>query len=116
MKSKSVLTALLLLLLITTLPALTGCDTVVRGGAEVVVEGISIGTLSMEGEPVQGLPSGKVDLVIKASTNKVTISSIADKVIITLSPSNAVITRGPDGLSITGVEPDDIELKWQATE
>ena len=109
MKSKSILNLLLLLLLITTLFILAGCDSLVR-------EGISMGTLSMEGKPVQGLPTGKIDLVIKVPTNRVTITSTEDGMIVRLSPSEAIITKGPGGLSITGVEPDEIEMKWQTTE
>jgi hypothetical protein len=116
MNNRIVLKLLLPLLLITMLFILTGCDSLVRGGAEVVLEGVNMGTLSMEGKPVQGLPTGKINLVIKVPTNRVTITSTEDGMIVRLSPSEAVITKGVDGLSITGVEPDEIEMRWQSAE
>jgi outer membrane lipopolysaccharide assembly protein LptE/RlpB len=116
MNNRIVLKLLLPLLLIAMLFILTGCDSLVRGGTEVVLEGVSMGTLSMEGKPVQGLPTGKIDLVIKVPTNRVTITSTEDGMIVRLSPSEAVITKGASGLSITGVEPDEIEMRWQSTE
>jgi hypothetical protein len=116
MKSKSAVKLLLVLLLCIMLFSLAGCESLVRGGTEIVLEGVSMGTLSMEGKPVQGLPAGKIDLVIKVPTNRVTITSTEDEMIVRLSPSDALITKGPDGLSITGVEPDEIEMRWQASE
>jgi hypothetical protein len=70
----------------------------------------------MEGKPVQGLPTGKIDLIIKVPTDRVTITSTEDGMIVRLSPSEALITKGANGLSITGVEPEDIEMKWQTAE
>jgi hypothetical protein len=116
MKSKAIINLFVIFILLITLLGLAGCDSLVRGGTEVVLEGISIGTLSMEGKPVQGLPAGKIDLVIKVPTNRVTITSTNDGVLIRLSPSDALITKGTDGLSITGVDPEDIEMRWQSPE
>ncbi|HEX75463.1 MAG TPA: hypothetical protein G4O12_02640, partial [Dehalococcoidia bacterium] len=45
----------LLVLLIAGLTANLGCDAA-RGGAEVCLEGVSTGALSMEGKTISGLP------------------------------------------------------------
>jgi len=105
----------LLMLLIAGLTANLGCDAA-RGGAEVCLEGVSTGALSMEGKTISGLPSEKLNAVLKVSATRVSISTTDEETIIKLSPSGASIVIGPDGISIAGVEPDQIEMKWQATE
>ena len=42
----------------------------------------------------------------------VTVSQSGGKTTIKLQPSGAVITSGPDGISFTGVQPDQVEFKW----
>ena len=102
-------------LLITVLSTALGCDAV-RGGAKVYLEGISIGELSLEGKPIQGLPVGKINAELKVSASEVYVKPISDGAVITLSPSGATITIKPDGLSISGVEADQVELKLQEAE
>ena len=89
-----------------------GCD-VARGGADVYIEGVSIGSVSIEGKPVTGLPSQKVNLLLKVGANKVNISEAGGKTTIRCSPSGATIVSGPDGITFTGVASDKIELEWQ---
>lgn len=105
----------LLTLLIAGLCVIPGCDSV-RGGAQVSLEGLTVGELTMDGKPVQGLPTGSIDIILKVSANQVNIRSTVDGAVITLSPSGATIISGPDGMSITGVEPDQIEMKWRSAE
>lgn len=105
----------LLVLLIAGLTASLGCDTA-RGGAEICLEGVTTGALSMTGKPISGLPSEKVNVVLKVSASRVNISTTDGETIIELSPSGASIVIGPDGISIAGVEPDQIEMRWQTTE
>ena len=106
---------ILAILLVAVLVAIPSCDTA-RGGAAVYLEDVSIGAMSMEGKPIAGLPSGKADIVLKVSANKINIRSTGNETIITLSPSGATIISGPEGLSITGVKPEQIEMKWKAAE
>jgi len=106
--------ALLALLAIGLITA-TGCDAA-RGGADIYIEGVSIGSVSIEGKPVTGLPSQKVNLVLKVGANKVTISQAAGKTTIKCSPSGATITSSPDGITFTGVNSDKVEMQWQAAE
>ncbi len=105
----------LLLLLVAGLTANLGCDTA-RGGAEICLEGVSTGALSMTGKTITGLPSEKLNVVLKVSAKKVNISTSGSDTVIKLSPSGATIVVGPDGITISGVEPDQIEMKWQDTE
>ena len=85
------------------------------GGADVYLEGVSIGSVSLEGKPVTGLPTQNVNIVLKTNSSKVMVSQSGGKTIIKLQPSNAVITSGPDGISFTGVESDQVEIKWEKT-
>jgi hypothetical protein len=101
-----------LLLLAVLLVAVPACD-VVRGGATVSLHNVNIGGLSQSGKPIEGIPTQTVDIELKVAADEVIIQSTDDGAIITLQPSGAVITSGPDGMSITGVDPDKIEMKWQ---
>ena len=85
------------------------------GGADVYLEGVSIGSVSVEGKPVTGLPTQNVNIVLKTNASKVMVSQSGGKTTIKLQPSNAVITSGPDGISFTGVEPAQVEIKWEKT-
>ena len=105
----------LLALLAIGLIAATSCDAA-RGGADIYIEGVSIGSVSIEGKPVTGLPSQKVNLLLKVGANKVTINQAAGKTIIKCSPSGATITSSPDGITFSGVESGKVEMQWQAAE
>ena len=105
----------LFILLIACLSTGIGCDAA-RGGADIYLEGITTGAVSMEGKTVSGLPSQNVDVVLKVSATRVTISTVGEETVIKLSPSDASIVIGPDGISVDGVEPDKIEMKWQTSE
>ncbi len=99
-------------LCITALP-LTGLACGSVGGADVYLENVNIGTISMEGKPVSGLPTQNVNIVLKTGANKVYVSQSGGKTTIKLQPSGAVITSDATGVSFTGVEPDQVELKWE---
>jgi len=107
---------ILLTLILVGLGAILGCDSAVRGGAEIWLENVNLGSISQNGKTIQGIPTGNISAVLKVATNKVYINS-NDKggFVIKLSPSNAIITTSTDGISITGVDPEKIELKFQST-
>lgn len=98
--------------LLAVLAAAAGCGS--YGGAEVYLENINIGNVSVEGKPVTGLPTQKVSIVLKTDTNKILVSQSNGKTIIKLQPSGAVITSGSDGLSFTGLKPEQVEMKWSS--
>lgn len=91
----------------------SGCDS--YGGSDVYLENVSIGNISVEGKPVTGLPTQKINIVLKTNASKVLVSQSGGNTIIKLQPSGAVITSGSNGISFTGVEPSQVEMKW-ATE
>jgi hypothetical protein len=115
MKFNYVLNIALLALLLAAMAAAVGCDAT-RGGAEIWLDNVSVGSFTQNGKAIQGIPTGNLSAVLKVSASKVSIStSAAGVTTIKLSPSNATITSGPDGISISGVESDKIELKLQTT-
>lgn len=95
------------------LPLSLSCSS--SSGADIYLEGVSIGSLSSGGKPISGLPVQGVNIVIKAKTTKVLVSQSDGKTTITLQPSGAVITSSADGISFTGIEADQIEIKWNTT-
>jgi hypothetical protein len=110
MKFFSILKVMLIIAILTLLLASIGCDSV--GGADVYLENISIGSISTEGKPVTGLPTQKVNIVLKTGANQILVSQSGGKTTIKLQPSGAVITSSSDGLAFTGVKPDQVEIKW----
>lgn len=91
--------------------AVAACDS--NSGADVYLEGVSLGSVSVEGKPVTGLPTQNVNIVLKTGASKIMVSQSGGKTTIKLQPSNAVITSGPDGISFTGVASDQVEIKWE---
>lgn len=102
----------LLVLLITGLAATVSCGDVVRGGAEVVLEGVSVGQVAMEGKPLSGLPSQIVNVRLKVASNEVRINTTGGKTTIKLNPSGATVVIGPDGTTFTGVKAEQVALEW----
>lgn len=115
MKTTLVARIVLLFLLIAGLAASLGCDSA-RGGAEIWLEGVSMGTMSMDGKPISGLPSQKTNLVLKVGAQKIHVSTDSGKTVLRLLPSEAKIIIGPDGMSLEGVQPDQIEIQWETPE
>jgi len=115
MKTGNVLSIALLTLLLVAMGAAISCDSVVRGGAEVWLENISVEGFSQNGKAVEGIPTGNMSAVLKVSASKVVVDATDDGFTIKLSPSNAVITAKEGKISISGVDPDDIEFKLSST-
>ena len=90
-----------------------GCGS--YGGADIYLENVSIGSVSMEGKPVTGLPTQMVNIVLKTGSNKVLVNQSNGKTTLKLQPSGAVVTSGPDGISFTGVDSSQVEIVWQGT-
>jgi hypothetical protein len=90
-----------------------GCTS---SGADVYLEGVSIGSLTVEGKPLTGLPSQTVNIVLKVDAKQINVSTVGGQTNIKLSPSNATIIIGPNGTSFTGVKPDQVQIQWPNTQ
>jgi len=90
-----------------------GCTS---SGADVYLEGVSIGSLTVEGKPLTGLPSQTVNIVLKVKAKQINVSTVGGQTNIRLSPSNATVIIGPNGTSFTGVKPEQVQIQWPATE
>ena len=103
----------LAIFVITSLATFIGCDGAVRGGASILLEDVSVGSLSTEGKPITGLPSQKVDLLLKVSANQIKIKTEGNKTIVTISPSGAKVIISPENTMFDGIKPEQVEIKWQ---
>ena len=90
-----------------------GCS--VRGGADIRLEGVSPGALTMEGKSVTGLPSDKINLLLEVSAEGVLVSSNAKGTTLTIRPSGATIEMKGNDISIKGVKPEQIKVEWATT-
>ncbi len=82
-------------------------------GTEVRLEGVS---MYLNGKLISGLPSQKADIVVKVALSEINISSSGSDTVIRLKPGDATITIKPDGVSITGIDPQKLKIEWQDTE
>ena len=107
---------LVLLLLLTAILgiSLVGCGSP-RGTIEIWLEGVSMGNMSMDSKPISGLPSQKTNLVIKGSAREIHVSNEEGKTVLKLLPSEAKIFIGPDGMSLEGFDPEQVEIRWETT-
>jgi hypothetical protein len=105
----------LITLLLGGLIASTGCDAV-RGGATIVLEGVTMGTMTMDGKPVTGMPAPTVNVKLKVPTSTVKVITSGNNTILKLEPSGATVTSGPGGIQFTGVKEDQIEIEWPKTD
>ena len=90
-----------------------GCTS---SGADVYLEGVTIGSLTVEGKPLTGLPSQTVNVVLNVNAKQINVSTVGGQTNIKLSPSNATVIIGPNGTSFTGVKPEQVKIQWPATE
>ncbi len=113
MKKNNILHIALLVIMLTVVALTLGCDSAVRGGAEVWIENVNLGTVTQHGKTIEGIPTTDMSAVLKVAANKIYIS-VDDQgaCTIKLSPGEGVIKTGTGGISITGVDPEKIELKF----
>lgn len=114
MKLNNIINAVLVTAMLITIGVTLGCDSAVRGGAEIWLENVNIGSITQNGKTIEGIPTTNVSAVLKVAANKIYISvDNQGACTIKLKPTEGVIKTGPNGISITGVEPEKIELKLQ---
>ncbi len=106
---KKVNRIILFTLLVIGLVSIAGCR---AGGADISLQGLSLGTVTMEGKPIGGLPSDKIDLLLEVSAQKVLVNSSTEGTILTLLPSGATIEIKASGVSIKGLKPEQMKVQW----
>ena len=88
---------------------LTSCGVV---GANIRLEKLNLGTVAMEGKPLNGLPSDKINLVLDVSAQTIKVSTSANGTILTVVPSGATVTIDGDSVSFKGLKPDQVKVEW----
>ena len=102
-----------IILLIITLAFSVGCA---LGGANINLEGLTLGTVTMDGKPITGLPSQKINLVLKVSAREVTVKYDADGTTLILNPSGATLEIKSSGILISGIKSEQVEVEWAVSE
>ena len=110
---KRIIGIIVFILLTTMVGTTIGCE---AGGTDIRLEGVSLGTVTMEGKPVEGLPSDKVNLLLDISTQEISVAFGADGTVLTLSPSGATLEINSSGISIRGLKPEQIKVEWVVPE
>ena len=106
---RSITISVLLVLLIATMVFSIGCGVV---GAEIRLEGLTLGTVAMDGKPLAGLPSDKINLDLDVAAQTIKVRTSANGTILTLVPSGATITIDGDTVSFKGLKPDQVKVEW----
>ncbi len=93
----------------------TGCSSSLNniGGADLRLEGLSLGEVTMEGKTVEGIPSDKITLVLDAAARTVSVSSTEDGLLLTAEPSGATVEITKNGVSIKGLDSKSIKVEWE---
>ena len=110
MRMKKNVTAILLFTaLAAALLIATSCGAV---GADIRLEKLNLGTIAMEGKPLNGLPSDKINLDLNVAAQTVKILTTSNGTVLTLVPSGATITIDGDSVSFKGLKPDQVKVEW----
>jgi hypothetical protein len=86
-----------------------GCGAV---GANIRLEKLSRGVIAMDGRPLDGLPSDRINLDLDVAAQTIKVSTNAGKTILTLVPSGATITIEGDSVSFQGLKPEQVKVEW----
>ena len=95
---------------------MSGCGSGGVGGADLKLEGLTLGSVTMEGKPVDGIPSQEVNLLLDVSARTIVVTSTEDGILLTAEPSEATVEITEDGVTIEGLESENIKLEWQTEE
>jgi hypothetical protein len=96
-------------LLVMLLALNAGCST---GGTDIKLRGMSLGAVTVDGKPVEGLPSQKVDLLLEVSAREISVGYTANSTILTLNPSGATLEISPSGIVMNGIKPEQVKIEW----
>ncbi|MBI4188210.1 MAG: hypothetical protein HY529_03275 [Chloroflexi bacterium] len=81
-------------------------------GADVRLEGLNLGTVAMDGKPLNGLPSDKINLDLAVAAQTVKVRTSANGTILTLVPSGATIEINGETVSFKGLKPEQVKVEW----
>lgn len=106
---QSIKIVLLFMMLAMVLTFSSGCGVV---GADIRLEGLNLGTVAMEGKPLTGLPSDKINLDLDVAVQTIKVRTSANGTILTLVPSGATIEINGDTVSFKGLKPEQVKVEW----
>jgi hypothetical protein len=107
---KRFVTVILLVTMLALIAAFcTSCGVV---GADIRLEGLNLGTVSMEGKPLAGLPSDKINLDLDVSAQTVKVHTSGNSTIITMIPSGAVVEITGNTVSFKGLKSNQVKVEW----
>ena len=109
MMKKTITIVLLFMMLAIMLAFSNGCGVV---GADVRLEGLNLGTVAMEGKPLTGLPSDKINLDLDVAAQTIKVRTSANGTILTLVPSGATIEINGNTVSFKGLKPEQVKVEW----
>ena len=87
----------------------TSCGVV---GANLRLEGLTLGGVAMEGKPLTGLPSDKINLVLNVAAQTVKVHTSGNGTTLTIVPSGATIQINGETVSFKGMKPDQVKVEW----
>lgn len=88
---------------------LTGCGVV---GADIRLEGLNLGTIDMDGKPLTGLPSDKINISLDVAAQTIKVHTSANGTVLTVAPSGATITVSGDTISFKGLKQEQVKVEW----
>jgi len=113
MRMKQTITIVLLFIMLAMMLAFSSSCGVV--GADVRLEGLTLGTVAMEGKPITGLPSAKINLELDVAAQTIKVRTSANGTTLTLVPSGAIIQINGDSVSFKGFKPEQVKVEWAVT-
>ena len=69
----------------------------------------------MEGKPLAGLPSDKINLDLDVAAQTIKVRTTANGTILTLVPSGATIEISGETVSFKGLKPEQVKVEWAIT-
>lgn len=84
------------------------------GGTNIKLQSVSLGTVTMGGQPFQGLPSDKVDILLEVSARDISINYATNGTVINLNDSGSALEITPGGVVIKGMKPEQVKVEWSA--
>jgi hypothetical protein len=109
-KGKKAVTVISLFVMLALLAAFGNSCGVV--GADLRLEGLNLGTVAMEGKPLAGLPSDKINLDLAVSAQTVKVRTTGNITTITMVPSGATIEITGDTVSFKGLKSNQVKVEW----